>query len=91
MNKYNKEQLERYIIDDKLSYEAIGRIYNVTGNAIKKAAKNFGIELPKRRKINENETFNKGKKIGHFCIYCGNTLKDSAKKYCSQECKNSYE
>lgn len=32
-------------------------MYGVTGNAIKKAAKKFGIELPKRRTINKDEDF----------------------------------
>lgn len=59
MNKYNKEELESLIIDQALSYEAIGRMYGVTGNAIKKAAKKFGIELPKRRTINKDEDFYK--------------------------------
>lgn len=59
MNKYNKEELESLIIDQALSYEAIGRMYGVTGNAIKKAAKHLGIELPKRRTINKDEIFNK--------------------------------
>lgn len=59
MNKYSKEELESLIIDQDLSYEAIGRMYGVTGNAIKKAAKRLGIELPKRRTINKDEIFDK--------------------------------
>lgn len=42
-----------------MSYEAIGRLYGVTGNAIKKAASRLEINLPSRRKINPCETFNK--------------------------------
>lgn len=57
MAKYTKSELENLIIDEALSYEAIGRIYNVTGAAIKKAAKKLGINLPKRRSINECEDF----------------------------------
>ena len=34
-------------------------MYGVTGNAIKKAAKRLGIELPKRRTINKDEVFSK--------------------------------
>lgn len=37
MSKYNKEELENLILTRNLSYEAIGRLYGVTGNAIKKA------------------------------------------------------
>lgn len=54
-----RDNLRKYIQDDKLSYEAIGRIYNCSGNAIKKAAKKLGIELQSRRIINPNETFNR--------------------------------
>ena len=38
MSKYNKEELEDLILNKKLSYEEIGRIYKVTGTAIRKAA-----------------------------------------------------
>lgn len=55
--KYEKEELEKLIKEEKMSYEAIGRIYGVTGNAIKKAALRLGIELEVRRKVNSNENF----------------------------------
>jgi hypothetical protein len=45
---------------DKLSYEEIGRKYGCSGSNIKKVAQRIGIELPRRRKVNPNETFNKG-------------------------------
>lgn len=57
MSKYNKSELENLILNEALSYEAIGRIYGVTGAAIKKAAKQLGINLPQRRSINECEDF----------------------------------
>ena len=57
MSKYDKNFLEKLILNDALSYEAIGRIYNVTGAAIKKAAKRLGIDIPQRRCINECENF----------------------------------
>mgnify|MGYP007115385227 CR=1 FL=1 len=37
-------------------------LYNVTGNYIRKILKHYNCELPKRRKINKSETFNKGVK-----------------------------
>ena len=55
--KYEKEELNKLINDEQLSYEAIGRLYGVTGNAIKKAASKLGIKLPIRRKINNSENF----------------------------------
>lgn len=92
MSKYNKEELENLILIQNLPYEAIGRMYGVTGNAIKKAAIRLGIELPSRRKINPCETFNKdvSKKI-RYCLNCGKQLCYSAKKYCSCTCQSEYE
>lgn len=57
MKQYKKEILENLILEKNKSYSAIGRMYGVSGNAIKKAAKKFGIPLPKKRKINEKENF----------------------------------
>lgn len=63
MEKYDKSELEKLIVDDKKSYSYIGKIYGVSGNAIKKAARRLGIQLPKRRTINEKEVFShKGKR-----------------------------
>ena len=59
MSKYTKSELENLIISKSLSYEAIGRMYGVTGAAIKRAAKRFHINLPRRRVINEREDFSK--------------------------------
>lgn len=59
MSKYNKEELESLIIEQSLSYEAIGKMYGVTGSAIRRAAKRLGIDLPKRRTVNEKEDFRK--------------------------------
>ena len=75
MSKYNKEELENLLLVQNLSYEAIGRLYGVTGNAIKKAASRLEINLPSRRKINPCETFNKdtSKAIRH-CLNCGKEL-----------------
>ena len=63
MSKYSKDELERLILDEGLSYEEIGRRFEVTGNAIRKAAVRLRIELPQRRSISDKETFNKGLSI----------------------------
>lgn len=34
--KYDKEVLSKLILEEKKSYEEIGRIYGITGNAVKK-------------------------------------------------------
>ena len=59
--KYNKSDLEKLIFEDKLSYIAIGKIYGVSCNAIKKAAKKIGISLPNKRRISEKENFKRNK------------------------------
>ena len=70
MIKYDKDYIEKSIKEGK-SWEELGREYNVTGAAIKKFAKRNGIEFPKRRKINPNETFNKGIKLREEKILSG--------------------
>ena len=54
---YNKKELEELILDQNMPYSQIGVKYGVSGAAIKKAALRFGIPLPRRRVINENENF----------------------------------
>lgn len=63
MEKYNKTDLEKLILEQNKSYLYIGKLYGVSGNAIKKAAKKLCIDLPSRRKINENENFSHKQKI----------------------------
>lgn len=62
---YTKELLEQHIAND-LSYEAIGRIYGISGNAIKKACIRFKISISAKRKINQNEKFNNNSNIDKF-------------------------
>lgn len=57
MNRYKKEDLEKLIIVQNYSYSIIGKMYGVSGTAIKKAAKCLGIQLPQRRKVNPTENF----------------------------------
>lgn len=77
-----KENLEKAILQDKISYEELGRKYGCSGANIKKQAKKLGIELPQRRKINEQEHFNKG--TGKVVIKdaINHTNKETTKKYC---------
>lgn len=87
-----KENLKQLILIDKFSYEEIGRRYGCTGSNIKKVAKRIGINLPQKRKINECETFNRGKKI-HICLSCGKEFEHKCgytNKYCSSECEKEY-
>ena len=96
MNKYNKKDLEKYILIDKIPYEELGKLYGVSGTAIKKAALRLGLELPRKRTINPNETFNKGKIFNPkgICINCGKEFiqyASKSNKYCSFECQHEYE
>lgn len=54
---YNKEELEKLILEQNKPYSFIGRIYGVSGAAIKKAARKYEIPLPRRRVINDKENF----------------------------------
>lgn len=94
MVKYKTEDLERLILVENLSYEKIGRIYGVSGNAIKKAALRRGINLPLRRKINEKETFDYRKPKMGVCLNCGKEFKlytSATGKYCCFACQREYQ
>ena len=88
-----KENLERMIFEENLSYEEIGRRYGKSGQTIRKMAKKIGIKLIPRRKINPKEHFNKN--IGrHKCLNpnCNNIILGNTKqKYCSNSCQGEYE
>lgn len=63
MRKYNKADLNRLILDEKMPYSSIGKLYGVSGSAIKKAARRLGIQLPIRRTVNEKENFSHPRKV----------------------------
>lgn len=90
--KNEKETLEK-LIKEGVPYERIGRQYEVSGTAVKKAAKKLGIELEQKRKINPNETFNKGGGVKYYCLNCGKELiaNSTYKKYCSNKCQAEYQ
>ena len=81
------------LLDNNASYESIGRLYNVTGACVKKAAKKLGFTLTQRRAINQTETFNKGlkKNNNNVCLNCGKQLdKQYTQKFCSNQCQSDY-
>jgi len=89
-----KEELERLINTEHVSYEEIGKRYGCTGSNIKKVAYRLGIELPKRRNINPTETFNRGTAKKALCKNCGKEFivyKGSMGIYCSHECQQEYQ
>lgn len=87
--KEQKGILEKYIVNDKLSYVQIGKIYGCTGTNIKKRAKALGISLPERRKINPEEVFSKTIAVKRKCLRCGKETQHY-NKYCSLECRINY-
>lgn len=89
-----KDNLIDLIQVQKIPYEQIGKMFNCSGNNIKKVARKLGIELEPKRKINENETFNKGKGMKGICLNCGceyNIYRSSNGKYCSNKCQQEYQ
>lgn len=101
-----KKEIEKILerVNKKESYESIGRSYNVTGNYIRKILKHYNCELPKRRKINKSETFNKGVKRTKnknitkpgklivkqkYCLCCGTKIYGK-RVFCSNKCQNDY-
>ena len=86
-----KTQLEDLILNQKMSYEQIGREQGCSGTYIKKLAIKLGIELPKRREINSKETFNKGTGKVRYCLNCGKLLNNRQAKYCSNICQTDYQ
>lgn len=91
MINLTKTQLEDLILNQKMSYEQIGREQGCSGTYIKKLAIKLGIELPKRREINSKETFNKGSGKVRYCLNCGKVLSNRQTKYCSNICQADYQ
>lgn len=89
--KLTKTQLEDLILNQKMSYEQIGREQGCSGTYIKKLAIKLGIELPKRREMNSKETFNKGSGKVRYCLNCGKVLNNRQTKYCSNICQTDYQ
>ena len=82
------EYLRRAIIDEKKSYDEIGKEYNCSGSNIRKIAVRLGIELPQRRKINPKETFHRKK---YICENCGKEFEKRdgcSNKFCCNDCRS---
>lgn len=94
MSKWEDEKdlLEKLILEEKKSYEEIGRLYNCSGSNIRKVSKRLGIILPKRREISPKETFNKGirKTQPLPCPNCGKEVLNDQSVYCCANCFNEY-
>ena len=94
-SKWNKHKayLEQAILVDNKSYEEIGRKFGCSGNNIKNVAIRLGINIPKRRRVDPNETFNNHTKKTHICLNCGKEfdhMPGNTNKYCCVECEREY-
>lgn len=92
LSETTKEQLEKAILVDNMTYRDLSRLFSCTDNAVKKRARKLGIQLPKRRKVSDTETFNKGIALkpttGKYCLYCGKEIKNRYNtKYCNATCQ----
>ena len=69
--KYVKEELEKLILVDKLSYREIGRLYGISDAYVKKISRNLGIILPIRSTFPINfKPANKGTGKTRNCKNC---------------------
>lgn len=88
---YLKDELDKMINVESISYEEIGRRYGCSGANIKKQARKLGIEIPKRREISEKETFGRGRGKIRTCLSCGSILTEpSQTKFCDNKCQQDY-
>ena len=99
--KYNKEELEKLILVDKLSYREIGRQYNVSDAYIKKVCKKFEINLPIRSIFPVNYIpANKGQHTPSthkyktaVCKNCGKIISPltwNKQQFCDKYCAGEY-
>ena len=89
-----KDTLIDLIQVQNLPYEQIGKMYNCSGSNIKKVAIRLGIELKPKRKINENETFNRGTAKKGICKNCGKEYilyQGHRGQCCSPQCWREYQ
>ncbi len=97
VNWENEKKVLEKLIKEGVPYERIGRQYEVSGTAVKKAARKLGIELEQKREINPSEHFNKGKVtyITHTCLNCGKEFEHKKgayfNKFCSNKCQSEYQ
>jgi hypothetical protein len=90
--RFIKEDLERMILSEKLSYREIGRRYGVSDAYIKKISRKLEIKLEKRSNFPPNWIpHNKGNAT-RKCVNCQvDFISTSSKtKYCCKSCEVDY-
>jgi hypothetical protein len=92
-SKYVKEDLERLINVEKLTYREIGRRYGVSDAYIKKVSNKLGIYLNKRKIFPDNWVPHNKRTIQEKrCIHCNDTFfsMDPTTIYCTHQCNINY-
>ena len=92
--KYVKEELEKLILVDKLSYREIGRLYGISDAYVKKISRNLGIILPIRSTFPINfKPANKGTGKTRNCKNCDKIILLSnwnKQQFCNKKCEGEY-
>lgn len=91
MEKYRKEELERMVLVENLSYKKIGEIYGISGVYARKLCLKFGIEIPERaRRTKGSDRIYTKKEF--FCKNCGKRIftKSTNPKFCNFECNSEF-
>jgi hypothetical protein len=97
--KYNKEDFERLINVEKISYREIGRLYGISDAYVKKLSKRLGVILPVRAKFPQNFVpANKGQHTSptYKAIICKNCEKIifpstwNRQQFCDKYCAGEY-
>ena len=92
--KLEKENLIKFLIDEKLSFEEVGRKYKCSGSNIRKVAQRLNIIVPSRRAVNPCETFRRGTAKKGICKNCGKEFilyLSHSGIYCSSKCQQEYQ
>ena len=92
--KLEKENLIKFLIDEELSFEEVGRKYKCSGSNIRKVAQRLNIIVPPRRAVNPCETFRRGTAKKGICKNCGKEFilyLSHSGIYCSSKCQQEYQ
>lgn len=85
--KYIKEELEKLILIDKISYIEIGKLYGVSDTNIKRVARRLGIKLEVRKQF-KSDFIPHNKGPINICPECKNEFTKTHKdqQHCNQIC-----
>lgn len=89
-NRPSKEELWELV--KTTPFEAIGKMYGINGNSVKKWCRQYG--LPHRKKDIDQliDKQHKYSKETHICLYCGKEYSTSnhSSKFCCNDCYKQY-